>query len=188
MEILNVTPIEGNHQDSNVKVLKEDLLALINNVNNEEQIREMYLYLIRLNKAHTVVYNNNDNQNVNIQKAQKVKKEVNTSSDQYRIALKFVNKILENIGKPIIINLRDFKNIDREDIIKDVNKKTLSEMEKYIFEHFDKKKCGYYRQTDNIVLNCLRGMMKTIGLELISLQKTKTVKCMTSTHYYYSIQ
>ena len=91
---------------------------------------------------------------------------VDKNDDKYKVALKFINKILVNIGKEEVDELTKFVNISREDIIKDDNKKSLDDMEKEIFALYNKKKCGYYRKTDNIVLNCLRGLMKEIGYEL----------------------
>ena len=61
---------------------------------------------------------------------------VDTSGEKYKVALKFINKILVNLEKEEIDELTDFKDIDREDIIKDVNKETLKEMEGEIFKHF----------------------------------------------------
>src|SRR5438477_7069284 len=82
--------------------------------------------------------------------------------EKYNIALEFINKILNNINKPKIKELTEFTNIDREDIIKEINIGTLKEMENEIFKFFNKKKCGYYRKTDALVLNCLRSMMKEL--------------------------
>ncbi|ARF10088.1 hypothetical protein Indivirus_13_2 [Indivirus ILV1] len=107
--------------------------------------------------------NNTDDQVIKIDK----------TSDKYKVALKFVNKILTNIGNDEIDDLTKFVDIDREDIIKEVNRKTLDEMEKEIFALYNKKKCGYYRKTDAIVLNCLRGIMKEAGFEFNYEQKDK---------------
>ncbi|QKF94781.1 hypothetical protein QKU48_gp1323 [Fadolivirus algeromassiliense] len=96
-------------------------------------------------------------------------------SNKYKIALKLVNLILVNIGKEEVDDLTKFKDIDREDIIKDVNKKSLQDMESELFPLFNKKKVGYYRKTDGLVLNCLRGMMKDIGFEMHKVQKGKMV-------------
>ena len=96
---------------------------------------------------------------------------IDINSDKYKIALKFVNAILVNIGKSEIDELIKFNNIIREDIIKDINKETLNAMESDIFALFDKKKCNYYRKTDAIVLNCLRGMMKELGYKLFKKKK-----------------
>ena len=103
-----------------------------------------------------------------------VKDAINKDSDKYIVCLKFINKILVNLTKPEIDDLVKFIDIDREDIIKDVNKKSLVDMEKELFKQFDKKKCGYYRKTDALVLNCLRGMMKEIGYEMAKKQKDKS--------------
>ena len=91
------------------------------------------------------------------------------NSDKYKVSLKLVNKILVNIGKEEIDELTKFVDIDREDIIKDVNMTTLTEMEGEVFQYFDKMKCGYYRKTGSIVLNRLRGMMKAKWGRIISI-------------------
>lgn len=117
--------------------------------------------------------------------------QIDKSSDKYKVGLKFVNVILSNLGKPSITALTDFKDVDREDIIKDVNRTTLDEMSEELFSHFNKKKSGYYRKTDAIVLNCLRGMMKELGHELTNKQKGVMVnidgKNYERTHMIYSI-
>ena len=116
---------------------------------------------------------------------------VSKDSDKYKVLLKLINKILSNIGKDEIDDLTDFKDIDREDIIKDVNKTSLEDMEKELFAHFDKKKCGYYRKTDSIVLNCLRGMIKEINYSMTKKQKDKSEfigdKSFRRTHIFYTI-
>ena len=98
---------------------------------------------------------------------------IDHTGEKYQVLLKFVNKILLNIDEPKIDKLTDFKDIDREDIIKDVNKQALDDMQKELFAQFNKKNCGYYRKTPAIVLNCLRGMMKEIGLNMVKKQKEK---------------
>ena len=113
-------------------------------------------------------------------------------SPKYKLALKFVNKILVNIGKDEVDDLTKFVNIDREDIIKEVNRKSLEEMEGELLKLFDKKKLGLYRRTDTIALNCLRGMMKEIGYKLIKEQKdiTSTIDGQNyrKTHMIYHIK
>ena len=96
---------------------------------------------------------------------------ITKDSEKYKVALKLVNKILVNLGKDEITDLTDFKDIDREDIIKDVNKKALDGLAKELFKHYDKKKSGYYRKTDALVLNCLRCLMKEAGFEFTYQQK-----------------
>ncbi len=91
-------------------------------------------------------------------------KHVDKESAKYKAALKLTNKILTNIGKPEIDDLRQFVDIDRLDIIKDVNRTSLKEMEREYFKHFSKDRCGYYKKTSAVVLNCLRGMARELGL------------------------
>lgn len=100
---------------------------------------------------------------------------VNKESIRYKVALKYVNKILANIGKEEIDDLTKFVNIDRDDIIKSVNKDALIGMEKELFPLFNKHNVGYYRKTNTMALNCLRGIMKEIGFELAKAQKGKMV-------------
>lgn len=82
------------------------------------------------------------------------------------IALKFINKILTNIGKDQIDDLTDFIDIDRDLIIKDKNKAIVDEMESEITKHFDKKKIGYYNRTKvkTIIITYLKGMIDHLNL------------------------
>lgn len=117
---------------------------------------------------------------------------IDINSDKYKVLLKFVNNILVNIGKSKIDELTEFINIDREDIIKDINVKTLKTMEKEIFKYYSKNNCGYYRKSNGFALNCLRGMLKELGLELTYIQKEKSEivndKSFKRTHLLYSIK
>ena len=106
------------------------------------------------NKISTNSDNSND-QNTDQNKRE------DKDSNKYKIALQLINKILVNIGKEEIDDLTKFVNIDRDDIIKEVNKTSLEEMDKEIFVLFNKKKCGYYRKTNTLVLNSLRGIKNT---------------------------
>ena len=107
-----------------------------------------------------------------ITKAPKVK--VPKDSDKYRVALKLINKILTNIGSSEIDDLTKFVNILREDIIREDNTTTLTDMEKELFQVFDKHRCGYHRKTDAIVLNCIRSMMKDMGFSFVHKAKDKS--------------
>ena len=121
-----------------------------------------------LNKVNKKVVNNKvDNKNKDgINKEDK-------NSEKYKIALKFVNKILSNLGKPEIDDLTGFKDINRDDIIKDVNKTTYNEMEKELLKHFDKKKMAWYRRnTDShYILTFLKCMITDLGYNFDYVQK-----------------
>jgi hypothetical protein len=88
---------------------------------------------------------------------------VDKNDPKYIIALKFLNHILINNNKPVIQDILDFKDITRQDILKQENLNKLNEMEPELYKHFDKMKCGYYRKTDNYVINFFRGMLKEMG-------------------------
>lgn len=122
----------------------------------------------------------------------KVPHKEDKNSEKYKIALKFINVTLVNIGKDEVDDLTKFIGIDRDDIIKEVNKNSLDEMDKEIFALFNKKKCGYYRKTNTLVLNCLRGMMKEIGYDFTYEQKdiynTINNKQFRKTCLFYSIK
>lgn len=113
-------------------------------------------------------------------------------SEKYKVALKLINKILVNLGNPEVDDLTKFINIDREDIIKEVNQKSLTDMEDELFPLFNKKNSGYYRKTDALVLNCLRGFMKEIGYDMVKKKKEKSEtingKSYKRSHYLYSIK
>lgn len=120
------------------------------------------------------------------------KNKISRDSDKYKVILKLINKILTNIDKKEIDDLTKFMNIDREDIIKDINKQSLIDMESELFPLFNKKDSGYYRITGNgFVLNCLRGLLKETGYELLYAQKERSEiingRSFRRKHFFYSI-
>lgn len=87
----------------------------------------------------------------------------NEYNEKYKITLKFINAILNNIGKEPIDDLVKFVDIDRLELMKDVNKTTLDNMKYEIFSYFDIRKCRYNTPSKNVVLNCLQGMLHDFG-------------------------
>lgn len=111
------------------------------------------------------------------------------TSDKYKLLLKLINQILVNIKKTPIKQLTEFKDIDRVDIINDINKDTLDKHSKVLCEHFDKWKIGYMRKTDNIVLNVVRNMIKDVGLKFVFKRKGISVgNNQTKMIFLYSIE
>jgi hypothetical protein len=100
---------------------------------------------------------------------------VDKNDPKYVIALQFLNHILTNNNKSQINDILDFKDITRQEILKQENLDKLNEMEPELYKHFDKMKCGYYRKTDNYVINFFRGMLKEMGYKAIHIEKDKTV-------------
>lgn len=96
-----------------------------------------------------------------------------TFDQKHDIVLKFLNKILVNIGKSEIAQLEQFVGIDREDIIKEENKAIVKEMEEEFFGPFDKKMVDYYRRNKfkHYILTLLRKMIADIGYNFLSVGK-----------------
>ena len=113
-------------------------------------------------------------------------------TDKYKMTMKLVNKILENLNKDQIDDLTKFKDIDRLDILKDENKKSFMDMESEIFKLFDKRRCGYYQKSDIKILNCLRAMLKDMGYGFEHTKKEIYEKIngenYRKSHMFYSIK
>ena len=101
---------------------------------------------------------------------------VDKNDPKYIIALQFLNHILTNNNKPQIQDILDFKDFTRQEILKQENLDKLNEMEPELYKHFDKVKCGYYRKSDNYVINFFRGMIKQLGYSPIVVKKDKTIQ------------
>jgi len=94
-----------------------------------------------------------------------------------KILLKFVNKILTNLGKPSISNLLNFVDVDRDDILNDVNKTIFDEMESEILEHFNKEKylLSKKKSPKKFVLNFLKSACGESGYNLNYVKRDNTV-------------
>jgi len=143
----------------------------------------------------------NDIKKIEIIKEPKQKKkkkniiETDVNSPKYKTLLKLLNSILTNIGKPNIASIRDFQNIDRNDIIKKDNLEIFADTEDEIFKVFSKTVCGWYRRnlTKYYILTFIRYACKDINLkfaykrkdifENIKKEETKVRK----TYLFYSI-
>jgi len=104
------------------------------------------------------------------------KGEINEKKNE--IALRFVNKILENINHQPVDKLTDFVDIDRDLIIKDINNKVLEEMNEEIINNFNKRKIGYYDRAKikHLIMSYLRGICVELGYNLHHRAKEYTIK------------
>lgn len=161
---------------------KEEMLFVLNLKNNielpEEYIKYLYNGKVKSKKKTDVTVKNDKKINIDM------------STDKYKVVLSFINKILENLKKDKIHDLRDFKNIDRDDIISDINKKTFDDMKDIIFEHFSKQRCGWYERSKikNYILSIIRRMCKDIGLMFKYVKKDISNGNYHKSHLFYSIQ
>jgi hypothetical protein len=115
----------------------------------------------------------------------------NSETTKYDVALSFVNKILTNIGEKNINKLDEFKNIDRNNIIKAENNFIVNDMKTILFakNNFNKTNCGYYRKkSKNMCLNIIRGMCRELNLKLSHTKKNvQETKWCNKVHNLYSI-
>jgi hypothetical protein len=119
------------------------LVNIINKINCDEQIRSIEHILINKKK----------DDDLNIQKK--------------KVLLEYINGIMNNLNKKPINRLTDFNNITKNELLYDSNRLLLINMSDRLFTLFNKKRCGFYRKTDNLVLNCIRGMCKEIDMRFI---------------------
>ena len=73
---------------------------------------------------------------------------IDKNDPKYILALQFINHILINNNKPQIQDILEFKDVTRQEILKQENLDKLNEMENEMYKHFDKVKCGFYRKSD----------------------------------------
>ena len=87
---------------------------------------------------------------------------------QYQRVLDFVNDLLVNMNRHPIIDLTDFKYINRLDIIKPENLIILKKHEARLFCKgvFSRKECNYKKERENLVLIVLRAMTNALGFKL----------------------
>ena len=146
-------------------------------------INFLYVNLDKINKINKI---NNTNNNI-VETKKKIV--VNRKDPKYIVLLKLLNRIFTNIKKTTLSDLTDFKNVDRDDIIKDENITVFSEMEKEIFKYFDKSECGWYRRkmVQYYILTFLRAACESIGLSFVYAHKNVTKNSIVKTHVLYSI-
>lgn len=96
-----------------------------------------------------------------------------SADDKQKIVLKFLNKILVNIGKEEIEDLTDFKDIKREDLLKQKNIDLIETMEKEIFKCFKKGQIDYHRKKTlkTYLLTLIKRMVSHCGFEFRSHRK-----------------
>ena len=115
-------------------------------------------------------------------------------SEKYKIALKFINKILISIEKNEIDDLTKFTDIDRKMLISAKTKEIFTDMQKELFVHFDKVKCGWYKRNkvQDYILTFLKCMCIEMGLSVKSSKRDvkETIDGVNyrKTHSFYSIK
>jgi hypothetical protein len=109
------------------------------------------------------------------------------------VLLKLMNGILNALGNPEITKLTDFKDIDRDDIIKPECVSVYNQMEDELFTCFDKHVCSWYKRKKikNYIMTFIRYTCIDIGLKYIYKKRETTIivnnKRYKGIHYMYSI-
>ena len=114
---------------------------------------------------------------------------VDKSAPKYKICLNLVNKMLENMGRERITDLTEFKEISREDLGKEANKKTIEDMADELFVFFNRYSFAWYRRNGikNYSLIFLKNVCKDLGLKLITLNKHRQKNRIANYIKLYSI-
>jgi len=114
---------------------------------------------------------------------------IDIANNKNHVLLKYINAILINIEKEPIEKLTDFKEIERLDIIKEENFESLVVLKDEIFEHFDCRRCGWYKRksTKNYVLSFLRYALADLNLKLTYREQKKQTDGHVVSKILYSI-
>lgn len=88
---------------------------------------------------------------------------------RYQLLLMFLNTILKAINKPVILDIIEFKNINRDDITKNKNVTDAVEpLWEQLFQIYDKASCRYYAKkiTKDYIYTFLKKGLNEIGFQL----------------------
>ncbi|AYV76509.1 MAG: hypothetical protein Terrestrivirus8_2 [Terrestrivirus sp.] len=130
-----------------------------------------------------IEYYNEQNMNVELYVQEKLKQ-------KYTTLLKLLNAILTNINKDPITDVLGFKNINRDDLVSDLNEKICESMMDEIMQHFNKSTLKYNQKSriKSYLLSVIRTMCDELYLELECLTvTTKLAKGVTKTSIQYNI-
>lgn len=108
-----------------------------------------------------------------------------------KITLEIINKLLIEMKRKPIIDLCDFTDVYRDEIIKDKYKNIIDENLEYILENgFTKQACMLRQKkvTKHYHLSVLKGMLKSIGYVLQPKIKNKSVDNERKILTFYSVE
>lgn len=192
--LVNTEPFTTQSMANPINVNKKNDKKNDNNNANKKEKKGMEKY-IDSDVENNIDDSDNDQELEIVNESKKDNKIVDKNSSKYKTLLKFLNKILINLNKKTINDLYDFKGIDRNDLIKDINIETFNKMEKEIFSAFDKQTCGWYRRkkTNNYILTFLRYACNDLNLKFTYNRKDIFEKIndingkLRKTYLFYSI-
>ncbi|ARF08005.1 hypothetical protein Catovirus_1_55 [Catovirus CTV1] len=159
-----------------------------NNITLDEKIRLLKLHLDNLNDENKIniffdIYKNNvgtekeiivnDKKINNAEVKSNKPKELDKNSHKYIIFLKLLNEILVANEMSPINDIYEFKNMTKEQLIKNKEANKLFGLKEEIFkkkEGFSKNMCQWYarRKIDNYIISFLKGACEELGVTLES--------------------
>ena len=142
-----------------------------------------------------IVNNQNHNQDKNtLEKGQfhtrKSKCEkINSESEKYKVTLNFLNGLLKNMNKEEINDITQFKNIKREDLLKESCNQILNEHINNIIQQFGKSKIRYNMRNKRncYVLSVIKYLVSFCGYNFVSNNISDYVIKNTMTYDYKSV-
>lgn len=108
---------------------------------------------------------NNDQKGQIYIKKTKMKIKVDKESEQYKITLEFLNTILTTMEKEQINDITEFKDINRNNLIKDECKKIVDDYLERIIKQFGKTKIAYRNRNtvDHYIISLIKYMAINCG-------------------------
>ena len=107
----------------------------------------------------------------------KINEKVDKDDKKYKITLKFLNKLLVTLGKEEIDNLTKFKDIKRDDLLKEECDAVLFEYIDEIAKNFGKKTIRYElrHKIDSYLIAVIRRLSLSLGYEFHAKKKETTL-------------
>ncbi len=114
---------------------------------------------------------------------------VNNNDIKYTTVLKFLNKLLEQLNMENIINITEFKNIKRNDILSNQCKIIINNNIDELCKAFGKVKLDYYNRNIRkaYMATLLRKLVTLCGYTLESRRKDKKIRNKIISWYEYSV-
>ena len=112
------------------------------------------------------------------------------NDQKYNIALELTNTLLEKIGRKKILDLCDFKLVDRDSLLSNDCKQYIFDKLDYIFEHgFDKKICKYNdrHRIKHYHISVLKGIINQLGYSLKTTYRNKNTDGKVDWYSLYTI-
>lgn len=114
---------------------------------------------------------------------------INNESEKYKVTLNLLNGLLKNMNKEEIDDITQFKNIKREDLLKESCNQILNEHIDNIIQQFGKSKIRYNMRNKRncYVLSVIKYLVSFCGYDFVSNNISEYVIKNTMTYDYKSV-